>query len=205
MCGVSIAICTDSILFVQPQVSTDTTRRRPHVPPRHHTSSPAVTSQPSDVNPPIPKPRVRSVSPHKEASSKPVGITGVRVLPPISLSSSNPSPPQLPSYSNVPVVTTAAPVLPSYEAAISSQPPPPKPKTRTATNIDQYTLPDPTASLTPKELETVSQLASMGFPPPRVARATKHLKDSAKVICSFVLNYPVIKIVKGAGLLSNDR
>jgi len=99
-------------------------------------------------------------------------------LPPIPSTSSNPSPPQLPSYSSVPVVVTTTPALPSYEAAISTQPP--KPQTAAA-NTEQYTLPDPTSSLTVKELETAAQISSMGFPPPRVARATKHLKDSAKV------------------------
>lgn len=183
---------------MQPPVSTDIVRERPKVPPRHHIPSPAVTTHSSDVTPPIPKPRVRSVSPQKDPSPKPIGATGVLVLPPLTSSSS--SNPTLPSYSNVPaVVSTAAPVLPSYEAAISTQPPPslpPKPQTRTTTatttttaatataavpNPDRYTLPDPTASLSTKDFTTVKQMASMGFPSPRVARAIKHFDDSSKV------------------------
>ena len=185
---------------MQPPVSTDVVRERPPVAPRHHIPNPAVTSHSSDVIPPIPKPRVRSISPQKEPSPKPISTTGVRVLPPLTSSSSNPALPQLPSYSSVPaVVTTTAPVLPSYEAAISSQQPPklpPKPQTRTTTatttaataavaSPDQYTLPDPTASLSPKDSTTVKQIASMGFPTPRVARAIKHFNDSSKVRIKF--------------------
>lgn len=140
-----------------------------------------MTTHSTDITPPIPKPRVRSVSPQKEVASKPVVPTGVRVLPPLTSSSSNPLTPQLPSYTNVPsATTTKAPVLPSYEAAVSSQPPP-KPQATPVVSTDTYRLPDPTSSLGPKELEIVSQMASMGFPKPRLARATKRLKDSAKV------------------------
>lgn len=171
---------TDSILFMQPPVTSHTSRQRPHVPPRHHIPTPAVTSHSSDITPPVPKPRTRSASPsRREASPKPIVTAGIRVLPPIPSTSSNPSPPQLPSYSSVPVVVMTTPTLPSYEAAISTQPPA-KPQA-TAANTEQYTLPDPISSLSIKELEIAKQISSMGFPPPRVARATKRLKDSAKV------------------------
>lgn len=175
------------------QLPANSHTNRPPIRPRHHVSTPAVTTRSSDVTPPIPKPRTRSASPsRREPSPKPLVATGgVRVLPPITSLSSNPSPPQLPSYSSIPAATTttATPVLPSYEAAISAQPPP-KPK-RAANTKDQYTLPDPTASLNPKQLETVKQISDMGFPPPRVARATKHFNDSAKVRLIIVLYYPV--------------
>ena len=188
-----LSLFTDSNLFLQPPVNTDTTRQRPQVPPRHHISTHAVvTSHSTDITPPVPKPRVRSVSPQKEVTPKPVATTGVRVLPPLTSSSLNPSPPQLPSYSSIPVATTTkAPVLPSYEAAVYSQPaqPPPKPQAATVVSTDTYRLPDPTGSLSPKELEMVSQIASMGFPKPRVARAAKRLKDSAKVRTNLMLYY----------------
>lgn len=157
---------------------------RPHVPPRHHIPATTVTSHSSDVIPPIPKPRTRSASPKNvEVGPKPVIKTGVRVLPPITTASiSNPLP-QLPSYSSVPVAVTETPVLPSYEAAISTHPPakPVVVAAAPAPTTNRYTLPDPSSSLSPTELEVVSQLTLMGFPPPRVARATKRLKDSAKV------------------------
>lgn len=199
---------------MQPPVSADTTRQRPHVPPRHHIPSPVVvTSHSTDITPPVPKPRVRSASPQKDTSPKPVATTGVRVLPPLPSSSSlNPSPPQLPSYSSVPVAATTAPVLlPSYEAAISSQPPPklpPKPQTTSTTasaaRTDQYTLPDPTASLSPKDSEKVSQIASMGFPKPRVARAIKNFQDQTKVrMNKFNVKLSCATIAKGIGLLSD--
>ena len=175
---------------MQPPVNTDTTRKRPQVAPRHHISTPAVTSRSTDTTPPIPKPRVRSISPQKEVGPKPVATTGVRVLPPLTSSSSNLTPPQLPSYSNVPAITTKPLTLPSYEAAISSQPPPkPQAAATTVASTDKHRLPDPTGSLGPKELEIVTQITSMGFPKPRVARATKRLKDSAKVRINLMLNY----------------
>lgn len=154
----------------------DTTRQRPQVPPRHHITNPATTHS-SDITPPIPKPRTH-ISPQRDTSPKPIVTTGVRVLPPLPSSSTNPSPPQLPSYTGVPVPVTSTPVLPSYEAAISSQPPPPKPQdTPLVAEPGRYILPDPTSSLSPEELKTVSRITSMGFPQPRVARAVKKFSE----------------------------
>ena len=179
---------------------------RPHVPPRHNIPAATVTTHSSEIIPPVPKPRTRGTSPssHVEASSKPaITAAGVRVLPPITQSLSNPSPPQLPTYSGVPVAVTATPVLPSYEAAVSTHPPP-KQQVATATSTKQYTLPDPTGSLSPKELETVSQITSMGFPHARAARATKRLKDSAKVRITFNVVLSSINVAVGFGFLGNS-
>ena len=187
---ISFLPCTNPRLFIQLPVQNETDRKRPHVRPRHHISTPAVTaSHSSDVTPPIPKPRVRSnVSPQKDAVPKPSITAGVRVLPPIP-SSTNPPQPSLPSYFNVPVPATAtkAPVLPSYEAAITSLPtatPPAVP------SVAEYRLPDPIDSLPPQEIDEVKQIASMGFPKPRVARAYKRLKEQAKVRTFVMLNCP---------------
>ena len=130
--------------------------------------------QPMDIIPPVPKPRSRSKSPSRkdiQPSVAPIS-SGVRVLPPISQSTSNP---QLPSYSG-PTKATTPPALPSYDAAMSSKPlPTPKPQE------GKYVLPDPTSSMSAQETDSVTQMASMGFPRPRVARTLKRLKDSAKV------------------------
>jgi len=124
-----------------------------------------------DIIPPVPKPRSRSKSPSRsdiQPSVAPIS-SGVRVLPPIGQSTSNP---QLPSYSG-PTTATTPPALPSYDVAMSSKPPKPQ--------EGKYVLPDPTSSMSAQEADSVTQMASMGFPRPRVARTLKRLKDSAKV------------------------
>ncbi|XP_065909796.1 ubiquitin-associated protein 1-like [Dysidea avara] len=146
----------------------------PPVAPRHRQST--------DVIPPVPKPRSRSKSPLRndvQPSVTPIS-TGVRVLPPIGLSTSSP---QLPSYSG-PTTASTPLALPTYDAAMSSKPPPPPPP---KPQEGKYILPDPTSSMSAQEADSVSQMASMGFPGPRVARTLKRLKDSAKVLDFLVL------------------
>lgn len=166
-------------------------RQPPPVAPRHR--------QPTDVIPPVPKPRSRSKSPSRTDVQPLVAPvpTGVRVLPPVGQSTSTP---QLPSYSG-PTSTNKQPTLPSYDVAMLSKPPAPVAAPKPSPG--KYVLPDPTSSMSAEERISVSQIASMGFPGARVARTMKRLKDSAKVKVNLVITVKVRKFPHDLFLFSS--